>query len=315
VSTSATWATTAERGSVWALHAMAWLYRRFGRSIGSMLLTPIAAFFLLRDRKSRRASDQYLRRLHAWPEGRRAFEREPGLLESLRHFREFATSIFDRLCVWTGAADQIEIRDDGSEHLFRLAQKRRGAILLGAHLGSFDMLRGLSERQNLKVNVVMFSRHVARVTAFFERLHPGARLRVIQVDPGSVRSIFEIKACIDRGEFVGILGDRLGPDESGRVGLASFLGCPARFPLGPFLLAGLLGCPVLLTLCLRTDDARYQTVVKPLTQGQVVPRAEREKYAGELLEAYARILEEACCRAPRQWFNFFEFWDAHREGG
>ena len=85
------------------------------------------------------------------------------------------------------------------------------------------MLRGLSERQNLKVNVVMFSRHVARVTAFFERLHPGARLRVIQVDPGSVRSIFEIKACIDRGEFVGILGDRIGPGEyrSGRARRAS----------------------------------------------------------------------------------------------
>jgi predicted LPLAT superfamily acyltransferase len=138
---------------------------------------------------------------------------------------------------------------------------------------------------------------------------------VIQLDPGSIRSIFEIKACIDRGEFVGILGDRIGPGEHGRVATASFLGCPAPFSLGPFLLAGLLGCPVLLSLCLRTGDARYETVVKPLTQGEVVPRAEREKRARELLEAYARSLEEACCRAPRQWFNFYDFWDAHREGG
>ena len=177
------------------------------------------------------------------------------------------------------------------------------------------MLRVLSERQKFKVNVLMFTRHVAQITSFFERLHPGEQLRVIQMDPGSIRSIFEIKACIDRGEFVGILGDRSGPGEHGRVATASFLGSPARFPLGPFLLAGLLGCPVLLSLCLRTGDARYETVVKPLTQGEVVPRAEREKRARELLEAYARSLEEACCRAPRQWFNFYDFWDAHREGG
>ena len=218
MSSGATWATTVERGSVGALRAMAWLYRRFGRSVSVMVLTPIAAYFMLRDGTARRASRQYLRRLHAWPEGRPAFEREPGLVETFRHLREFAISIFDRLCVWTGEMDRVEIRDEGSEHLFRLARERRGAILLGAHIGSFDMLRVLSERQKLKVNALMFARHVAQLTS---------------------------------------------------------------------------------------------TVVKPLTEGEVVPRAEREKRARELLEAYARSLEEACCRAPGQWFNFYDFWDAH----
>ena len=310
MSSGSTWATTAERGSVGALRAMAWFYLRCGRSVSLALLTPIAAYFLLRDGKARRASLEYLHRLHGWPEGRQAFEQEPGLLDSLRHFREFAINIFDRLCVWTGEADRIEIRDDGSEYLFRLARERRGAILLGAHLGSFDMLRVLSERQDLKVNVVMFTRHVARITSFFERLHPGGRLRVIQLDPGSIGSIFEIKACIDRGEFVGILGDRVGPGGHARTATASFLGRPAPFPLGPFLLAGLLGCPVLLSLCLRTGDARYEAVVEPVSRGETVPRAERERRARELLEVYARSLEEACCRAPRQWFNFYDFWDA-----
>jgi predicted LPLAT superfamily acyltransferase len=54
--------------------------------------------------------------------------------------------------------------------------------------------------------------------------------------------------------------------------------------------------------------------VKPLSQGEVAPRAEREKRARELLEVYVRSLEEVCCRAPRQWFNFYDFWDASREG-
>ncbi len=315
MSAVASWAGTAESGSLGALHAIRWAYRCFGRSLCIVLLTPIAAYFVLRDSQARRASRQYLRRLNAWLGGGGGFEREPALFDSLLHFREFAINIFDRLCVFVGGADRIEIRDVGSEHLFHLAQQRRGAILLGAHVGSFDMLRVLSERQKLTVNVLMFTRHAARITAFFERMHPGARLRVIELDPGSNRAAFEIKACIDRGEFVGILGDRVGPDGRDRVASVRFLGRPASFPLGPFLLAGLLGCPILLSLCVRTGDARYETVVKVLSSGEVVPRDEREKRARELLEIYVRNLEEACRRAPRQWFNFYDFWGARGELG
>jgi predicted LPLAT superfamily acyltransferase len=310
VSTDATWTRRAERGSLGALHLMRWLYRHLGRSLLFwFFLTPAAAYFLLTDRKARRGSLEYLRRLSVWPEARALFPHPPGWREGLRHLREFAISLVDRLCAWPQEADRIEFRDPGSEHLYRLAGQRRGALLLGAHLGSFDMLRLLSERQRFKVNVLMYSRHVARSTAFLESMQPGARLRVIAMDPSSIRAVFEIKACIERGEFVGILCDRLGPREHERVATASFLGSPAPFPLGPFLLAGLLGCPVLLSLCLRTGDARYETVVEVLSQGERVPRGEREKRARELLASYVRSLEQACCRAPLQWFNLYDFWE------
>jgi predicted LPLAT superfamily acyltransferase len=310
VSLAASWARRAERGSRGALHFMLWMYRRLGRSLLFFwFLTPAAVYFLLTDARARRGSLQYLRRLYAWPEGRAGFPREPGLRESLRHLREFSISVVDRLCAWPEEADRIEFRDTGSEHLFRLARQRRGALLLGAHLGNFDMLRILSERQKFKVNVLMYSRHVARISAFLESVQPDARLRVIEMDPGSIRAVFEIKACIDRGEFVGILADRVGPREHARVATASFLGSPASFPLGPFLLGGLLGCPVLLSLCLRTGDACYETVVQPLSEGELVPRGKRDQRARELLDAYVRSLEQACCRAPLQWFNLYDFWE------
>jgi predicted LPLAT superfamily acyltransferase len=311
VSVGAAWTRRAERGSLGALHFMLWMYRRLGRSrLFAWFLTPAAAYFLLTDGKVRRGSREYLRRIHAWPQARGAIAHEPGLREGLSHLREFAISVVDRLCAWPDEADRIEFRDTGSEHLFRLAQQRRGALLLGAHLGNFDMLRILSERQKLKVNVLMYSRHVARMNAFLASVQPSARIRVIEPDPGGVRTVFEIKACIDRGEFVGILGDRVLPREHARIATSGFLGSPACFPLGPFLLAGLLGCPVLLALCLRTGDARYETVVQPLSPGARVPRAQREQHARELLEAYVRCLEQACCRAPLQWFNLYDFWQA-----
>jgi predicted LPLAT superfamily acyltransferase len=314
VSAGATWTRRPERGSPGALHLMLWLYRRLGRSLLFWFLTPTAAYFLLTDGKARRGSLQYLRRIATWPAARAAaLPREPGWRDGLRHLREFAISVVDRVCAGREEADRIQFLDPGSEHLFRLAQQRRGALLLGAHLGNFDMLRILSERQRLKVNVLMYSRHVARFTTFLESVQPDARLRLIEMDPSGVRSVFEIKRCIERGEFVGILGDRPGPRGHGRMASASFLGEPASFPLGPFLLAGLLGCPVLLSLCLRTGDARYETVVKVLSEGERVPRGQREQRARALLESYVRGLEQACSRAPLQWFNLYDFWEAQAE--
>ena len=300
------WAERAERGSLLALRAMRWFYRTFGRRATVAGLYPIAGYFFLKDRELRAASRRYLERVWAAPEGRAALGSPPSLRHVFRHVLEFAIHIMDRMVIWGGDHDRIEIEHKGSEHLFRLWRERRGGILLGAHLGSFDMLRLISEQAGVVVNVVMFTRHAAQINSFFEKLAPGSKVRVIQLDPSSVRTVFEIKACIDRGEFVGILGDRVWQGE--RSVPASFLGHPARFPLGPFLLSGLLGCPILLSLCLRTGPSTYQALALPFADGGVVPRAERAKRAQELVETYTRLLEEHCLRAPYQWFNFFDFW-------
>jgi predicted LPLAT superfamily acyltransferase len=176
------------------------------------------------------------------------------------------------------------------------------------------MLWFLSQRYQLVVNVVVFQRNAERINAFFESLAPGGRIRVIDLDPASVRAAFQIRACLERGEFVVILADRAAPGKTARTAEATFLGRTARFPLGPFLLAGTLGCPVLLALCVRVGTARYRTLLRPLGDARRVPRREQEKQARELLAAYVAQLEAQCLRHPLQWFNFYEFWERDAGG-
>ena len=47
---------------------------------------------------------------------------------------------------------------------------------------------------------------------------------MIQLDPSSINSGFAIKACVDRGEFVALLGDRIGIGDERRTGRREFLG-------------------------------------------------------------------------------------------
>lgn len=306
------WSRIAERGSIGAMRAGAFVHRRFGRGPIQIVLWLSAIYFFVASSAVRRGSRQYLEHLWASPEGRKALARKPGSLAVVRHIHSYAVSLYDRFVVWGGELDRYQVEHDGSERIFELASQRRGALLLGAHLGSYELLWFLSKQHDLAINVVVYYQNAERVNAFFEALNPGVKVRAIGLDPGSVNSAFQIKACIDRGEFVVILADRAPPGDRSREALVSFLGRRAGFPLSPFLLAGVLGCPVFLALCVRTGNTRYQTVLAPLREAEKIPRRERDKRARELVERYVGILESRCQQTPFEWFNFYRFWDEQR---
>jgi predicted LPLAT superfamily acyltransferase len=302
------WSGIAERGTFGALQFIRWVYRTLGRPGTIAFLTPVVAYFFVTGRATRRASLDYLRTLWASPGGREALGSRPTARHVFRHIREFAVQVLDRMIVWSGDTETIHVDYDGTEILRDFSQQRRGAILLGSHVGSYDLLRAVAERTNVTLNVLIFTANAARINEFFERMHPNLKLRMIPFELGSIRWVFELKAAIERGELVGVLGDRVWESDRERSVPVTFLGRRARFPLGPFLLQGVLGCPIVLTGCFRTAGGRYRAVAIPFAPAGVVPRSERRKQAEELAQRYAGVLEQWCLRTPYQWFNFFEFW-------
>jgi predicted LPLAT superfamily acyltransferase len=302
------WDQIAERGSLWGIRFGVRCYRVLGRWPFAVVLHGVVAYLYLTDRRGRRASRAYLQRLWSSPEGRASLSRRPGPWQSFLHYRALALVVVDRVALWSGRGDGFEFEVHGGEHVERLARERRGAIVVGAHLGSFDALRLLAERQRTTVNALMFTAHAQRINAVFRELSPSAEARVIQVDPGSVQAVFEIRERVRRGELVAILADRVEPGERRRTSRVPFLGENVELPQAPFLLAGVLDCPVLLMLALRRDAGRYEVFTELLAERVCLPRREREKAVEELLTAYAARLEHYCQRAPTQWFNFYDYW-------
>lgn len=302
------WSGIAERGSMGALRFIRWVYATFGRQFTLAFLKLVVAYFFVTGRAVRRASQDYLRTLWAAPGGHAALGTRPNLYHAYRHLHEFAEQVVDRMIVWSGDTDLIEVDYAGTELLLELSQRSRGAILLGSHHGSSDLLRSVAERTGVTINVLIFSANAARINDFFERLHPGLKMRMIPFEPGKVQWVFDVKAAIERGELVALMGDRVWESERDREVAVSFLGRRARFPLGPFLLQTVIGCPMILTGCVRTGPARYRASAVPFASDGVVPRNERRKIAEELAQRYAHALEASCLSAPYQWFNFFDFW-------
>ncbi len=85
------------------------------------------------------------------------------------------------------------------------------------------------------------------------------------------------------------------------------MGAQAAFPQGPFILAGLLDCPVYLMFCLR-EQGQYRVHLEPFSNTLKGPRKGRMQRLEEAVNDYSARLEYFARREPLQWFNFFDFW-------
>lgn len=291
------WKIQPERGSGFWLKTIVWLALNFGREAARVLLYPISAFFLLLSRKPRQASRDYLTRLEAKP---------AGWLDAFHHYHIFAETILDRVFVFAGRDDFLHIDVHGFELLEAQIEKSEGCLLLGAHVGSFEILRGIGiERRQLPIKAMMYQDNSPSIHTLFERLNPALATKVIRV--GTADSLVGINQHVDKGGMLAILGDRNVYGEK-RVS-CDFLGEPAWFPAAPPLLAHLLKVPVILFYCLWRGPGHYEIRFEPFAERIDLPRRNREAAIREWVQRYAVRLEDHCRLAPYNWFNFYDFWD------
>jgi len=211
-------------------------------------------------------------------------------------FRHFARCFADLVSSnrRAGRARRLLGRVEGIERLDTAAAG--GAVLLTAHLGNWELAgRLLGDRMARPTHVVI----AREADAGVERFLRGGPSSVRFVTPTDPTSALPLVGALRRGEIVAMQGDRaLGT--RGDVAV-DFFGAPARFPLGPFVLARAARAPVLSAFCLLGADGRYTIRVGgPIT---VAPGTEQAALAAWVCE-----LEAAVRRDPEQWFNFFDVW-------
>lgn len=287
------WAAQPEAGHEGALRLMARAALLAGPALARLLVLPVAAWFFLLDAPARAASRGFLARVLPHP---------PGPADTWRHIHSFATSILDRVFLLGGRHAEVEVT--GLDGIDRLARAGQGCILLGAHLGGFEALRVLARRAPVPVRALMFRDNEGPLTRVLERLDPAIRDAVIPI--GRPHAMLEVRECLARGGMVGMLADRTPHGE--RTVRVPFLGTPAAFPAGPFVVAAVLDAPVFLFSAVRTAPGRYRVSFEPFAERIVLRRAHRQADLHAVVARFAARLEPKCRQHPYEWFNFFPFW-------
>jgi predicted LPLAT superfamily acyltransferase len=304
VSAGPHWSSLAERGATWGLWFCAGACRLLGRRGASAVLVPAVLYFYLSGRAQRRASRDFLARAFRRAERRR----DPGFLDRFRHFRRFTERALDSFLAWTARSEDVAVEFGDVAPLLAAARDRRGALLIVSHHGNVDVVRAsLDDAMRRRLVVLVHTRHAENYNRFLARLRPEFALNMLQVTQLGPETAIQLRERVERGDWIVIAGDRTPVGGSANVARVPFLDAEAPFPVGPYVLAALLECPVMLLFCRRVGD-RYRLDVEVFAERIELPRGQR----GELLAAhardYARRLEAQALADPFQSYNFFDFW-------
>jgi predicted LPLAT superfamily acyltransferase len=279
--------------------AMRWM----ARPVIVPIVHLIALYFFVFGRPARAASLDYLARIaRAVPES----GLKPTWRIAYRHFRAFGTAILDKLDTWSGRLKVDDVVFADYAPMYALAHASRGILVLGSHLGNLEALRALGTRhKRVKLNVLVHTVHADYFNRILQKA--GATdvelVQVTQLDPAK---ILELRARIDRGEWVVTTADRV-PVHGGRTVDVNFLGGVAPLPIGPYVMASVLECPVHLLFVLRRGD-RNHVYFEPFAERISWERRSRDAAVAGLAQRYADRLEHYVRLAPLQWFNFYRFW-------
>jgi predicted LPLAT superfamily acyltransferase len=295
------WAEMGEYSLVWGMRTLLWIYRLGGRPIVRGFLYPVVAYYWLVNREGRTASREYLRRVAALAPGIPSYG-------SFRHFMTFAEAILDKLAAWSGMITLNDVEYHGREPVLEMIRQGRGVLLLGSHLGNLEVCRVIASlEQNIRVNVLVHTRHAEKFNALLSRYNSASGLNLIQVTEITAETSMRLADKIDQGEIVIVAADRTPVDNRFRVAAADFLGAKALFPEGPLILASLLKCPVFTVFCLK-QQGKYVIYFDRFSDGLKFSRKQRAEELRKAVQRYADRLQAYCLKEPLQWFNFYPFW-------
>lgn len=296
MSQAAAWQQRPEAGSTRGIRFLMWVARHLGRQVLHAMLWPVAGYFLLMRAPERRASRAFLSRV---------FDRPARWWQVLYHFHVFARATADRF-YFLASPEKVPVRFVTDAKLHELLDEGRAGLFLAAHFGSFEAARVLGpELGGIQLRIVLDKALGARFMAVLAEVHPQMADMIIDSEQDSVALGLSIGDALQAGDWVGFLADRHRAGD--RTVQVNFLGAPAQFPVGPYLIAALFKAPVICAFS-RFERGQYQVHCEVLTTAANVPRKDRQQHLQALAQAYADRLAHHVLATPYAWFNFYDFW-------
>lgn len=217
----------------------------------------------------------------------------------------FGKVLIDKVALMAGFSNKFTFDFEGEDYLHKMA-KEDGGLIIGAHLGNWEIAGQLLDRINTPVHIVMLDAEHVKIKTLLDNVMTEKRMDIITIKD-DMSHLFQIKDALRKNEIVAIHGDRF--LSGSKTMTCSFLGHKAKFPTGPFYIAMKYKKPVTFVSAIKETNKHYHLfATKPIIYNNSNKIAERDKMLKQMLDDYIKQIEETLRKHPEQWFNYYYFW-------
>jgi predicted LPLAT superfamily acyltransferase len=288
------------RGGLSGYKIFVFILNTFGLGIAYFFLRFVAFYYFV-FAKSTRTSLLYFREIHGYT-GMKAY------VAVYQNYFLFGQILLDKVALLSGVKTNFTINHEGhNENLLPLKNAKRGSILLSAHIGNWEIAGQMLEILDTKFNVLMYDNEVEKMKEYMSKVMGKKAYQVIAIRDGEMGHLVELHKAFSNNELVVMHGDRYLPGAPTIE--KTFMGKPAKFPVGPFIMAAKFGVPITLVFAVKESKNHYHFFAcKPIEVKRARSKEETEAAIQIASDAYVKELEFMVKTYPTQWFNFYDFW-------
>jgi predicted LPLAT superfamily acyltransferase len=231
------------------------------------------------------------------------YSRFSSIIKLYKNYYLLGQSIIDKVVVMSGIKNDFSFDFDGEENLRKIAELQKGGILLSAHIGNWDVAGHLFKRLDTRINIVLYDGEHEQIKEYLEGVTGKRNVNIIVIK-NDLSHIYAISDAFTKNELVCMHADRF--LEGNKTLKSDFLGVPARFPMGPFLLASKFKVPVSFVFAVKESKLHYHFFASEIKDYSTISK---DAVMQEMLNDYAAEMEKKVKQYPEQWFNYYNFWE------
>ncbi|UCH12877.1 MAG: lysophospholipid acyltransferase family protein [Candidatus Omnitrophota bacterium] len=192
------------------------------------------------------------------------------------------------------------VKIEGLENLDRSLAKKRGVILVSAHLGNWELGGGILSKLGYNLSAVVLRHRHKNVDDFFIQRRQILGMKAIPFG-GALRRCFSI---LSENNILALVGDRDYFDNGVQI---PFFKKKTIIPKGPAVLSLRFGSPIIPTFMARNADDTFTFKFYPPIEYALSGNKDRD--IRFLTLNYLKVLEDVIREYPTQWYVFRRFWE------